>query len=235
MTSPVPLLPPEDRPEAASPGRPLIAILRGIEPREAPAVAEALVAAGIERIEVPLNSPEPLESVRLIAGAHPTALVGAGTVLSVQEVVRVSAAGGRLIVSPNTDVGVIRAARALEMQAWPGAYTATECFAALAAGATGLKVFPAAQLGPAGLKALRAVLPYETEVMAVGGVGPPDFEAWRAGGATGFGLGSSLYAPGMGPEEVGARAAEAVAAWDAGEVRRWAEAGEPPRGAGGEA
>ena len=144
-----------------------------------------------------------------------------------------AAAGGQMIVSPNADPDVIRAARALEMQSWPGAFTATECFAALAAGASGLKLFPAAQMGTGGLKALRAVLPYEAQVMAVGGVGPGDFEAWRAAGATGFGLGSALYAPGATPEEVGGRAAEAVAAWDAAEIRRWDAAGRAPEGGDG--
>ena len=233
MTTPAPVPPPQGTPEAAAPGRPLIAILRGIEPREAEAVAGALIEAGVERIEVPLNSPDPLASVEIMARAFgASVLIGAGTVLTVQDVVRVAAAGGQMVVSPNTDGDVIRAARALEMQSWPGAFTASECFAALAAGASGLKLFPAAQLGTAGLKALRAVLPYEAQAVAVGGVGPSDFEAWRAAGATGFGLGSSLYAPGATPEEVGARAREAVAAWDAAEIRRWDAAGRAPSGAG---
>ena len=234
MTIPAPVPPPVGTPEAAAPGRPLMAILRGIEPREAEAVAGALIEAGVERLEVPLNSPDPLASVEIMARAFgASVLIGAGTVLSVQDVVRVAAAGGQMIVSPNADPDVIRAARALEMQSWPGAFTATECFAALAAGASGLKLFPAAQMGTGGLKALRAVLPYEAQVMAVGGVGPGDFEAWRAAGATGFGLGSALYAPGATPEEVGGRAAEAVAAWDAAEIRRWDAAGRAPEGGDG--
>ena len=234
MTAPAPVPPPLGTPEAAAPGRPLMAILRGVEPREAVAIAAALIEAGIERIEVPLNSPDPLASIEAMAEAHGSStLIGAGTVLSVGDVVRVAAAGGQLIVSPNVDPDVIRAARALEMQSWPGAFTATECLAALAAGATGLKLFPAAQLGQGGLKALRAVLPYETQVVAVGGVGPGDFESWRAAGATGFGLGSSLYAPGATAEEVGERAREAVAAWDAAEIRRWDAAGRAPESPGG--
>ena len=229
MTTPAPVPPPIGTPEAAAPGRPLVAILRGLEPREAEAVAGALIEAGVERIEVPLNSPDPLASVEIMARAFGEAvLIGAGTVLSVGDVVRVAAAGGQMIVSPNTDPDVIRAARALEMQSWPGAFTATECLAALAAGASGLKLFPAAQLGTGGLKALRAVLPYEAQVIAVGGVGPGDFEAWRAAGATGFGLGSALYTPGAAPEEVGARAREAVKAWDAAEIRRWEAASRAP-------
>jgi 2-dehydro-3-deoxyphosphogalactonate aldolase len=198
--------------------RPLIAILRGIRPEEAVPVAEALVAAGITLIETPLNSPDPLESVRRMAGAlGERATIGAGTVLSVAEVRAVAEAGGRMVVSPNADPEVIRATREAGLTSWPGVFTATECFAALKAGATGLKLFPADLAGPAGLKALRAVLPPEAPVCAVGGVGPKDFATWRGAGAAGFGLGSSLYRPGDASETVAARAAEAVAAWDAAE------------------
>lgn len=195
--------------------RPLIAILRGIERREAADVAEALIDAGIDRIEIPLNSPDPFESIQRMATAHGEhALIGAGTVLSPEQVQSVSNAGGRLVVSPNCDEDVIKATRSLNMQSFPGVLTPTECFDALKWGADGLKVFPAFQMGIDGLKALRAVLPSETQVYMVGGVGPENFADWLKAGANGFGLGSFLYKPGDTAADVAAKAKDTVATWD---------------------
>lgn len=195
--------------------RALIAILRGLDPASAEAVGAALVEAGITRIEVPLNSPQPLVSIATLARAFgDVAEIGAGTVLTPAEVAAVADAGGRLIVSPNADPAVIQATKARGMASWPGVFTATECFAALAAGADGLKVFPAMLLGPEGLKAIRAVLPQAVPVYMVGGVAPESFAPWRAAGADGFGIGSALYAPGRDAAEVEARARTFVAAYD---------------------
>lgn len=195
--------------------RPLIAILRGLTPPEAIPVAEALITAGITSIEVPLNSPEAFVSIHLISNAFSEdAVIGAGTVLTVAEVAAVAAAGGRLIVSPNADPAVITATKALGLQSWPGIFTPTEAFAALAAGADGLKLFPANIAGPAGLQALRAVLPSGTRVYAVGGAGPDTFARWRAASADGFGIGTGIYTPGMHLPEIAARAKTIVAAYD---------------------
>ena len=195
--------------------RNLIAILRGITPDEATDACAALIAAGIDRIEVPLNSPDPFASIGRMAEAFGSnALIGAGTVLTPEDVQRVRDAGGDLVVSPNCDREVIERTVQLGMQSWPGVLTPSECFAALKHGATGLKVFPAFQMGTDGLKALRAVLPVEAQVFMVGGVGAENLADWIKAGANGFGLGSSLYKPGDSADDVAARAKEAVAAWD---------------------
>lgn len=174
----------------------VIAILRGITPDDAVPVMERLIETGMTKIEVPLNSPEPLVSIkRMVQAAQGRAMIGAGTVLRVSEVAQVAAVGGRLIVSPNTDAAVIAATRAAGLESWPGAMTPSECFVALAAGATGVKLYPADLIGPKGLKALRAVLPRDTRLYAVGGAGPDNFGQWLAAGADGFGIGTALAPP----------------------------------------
>ncbi|MEP1611688.1 MAG: 2-dehydro-3-deoxy-6-phosphogalactonate aldolase [Roseobacter sp.] len=195
---------------------PLIAILRGITAPEVCAVTQALLDAGITQIEVPLNSPKPLDSIRMIVRDFgDQALIGAGTVLSVKQVEQVADAGGKLIVSPNCDPEVIAATKKHDMQSWPGVFTPTEAFAAIKAGADGLKLFPGAMAGPAGLAAIRAILPKGTQVFAVGGAGPENFGDWIKASVDGFGLGSALYKPGLSPEDVGIRARAIVAAYSA--------------------
>ncbi|WP_170516342.1 2-dehydro-3-deoxy-6-phosphogalactonate aldolase [Ruegeria atlantica] len=195
--------------------RPIIAILRGLAPSDATDVGRALIDAGIDKIEVPLNSPDPLASIAVLANEFSDrALIGAGTVLTSQQVDMVSEVGGRLIVSPNCDPEVISHTHRLGLESWPGIFTPTEAFAALKAGATGLKLFPGALAGPTGLAALRAVLPEGTKVYAVGGAGPENFDLWIKASADGFGIGSALFKPGMTASEVAARAAHIVTAYD---------------------
>ncbi len=194
----------------------IVAILRGVKPEEVLKVAEALIASGIRAIEVPLNSPDPLSSIRLLAQAYgDSCICGAGTVLSAQQVDAVHAAGGTLIVSPNTDVQVISRAASLGLDVMPGFATATEAFTAIAAGARKLKLFPALSYGPRHVKALRAVLPPDVEIYAVGGVAAEDIGDWIAAGMHGIGVGSELFQPGRSAREVGERAAAIVAAFRA--------------------
>ena len=196
--------------------RNLIAILRGLEPGEAVAIGTTLVEAGITWIEVPLNSPQPLKSIAALQQAlGDVARIGAGTVLQPEEVRAVAATGATFIVSPNCDPRVIARTKDLGLGSYPGVFTASECFAALAAGADALKIFPAGVMGRAGLSAIRAVLPPATLVYAVGGVGPADFADWCAAGADGFGLGSALFKPGWTAARVGEAARDSAAAWDA--------------------
>jgi 2-dehydro-3-deoxyphosphogalactonate aldolase len=195
--------------------RNLVAILRGVTPDEVEDIGDALIGAGITTIEVPLNSPEPYKSIgRLARRFGPDALIGAGTVLSPLEVDNVLDVGGALVVSPNCDPAVI--ARTLEhkMVSMPGVFTATECFQAIAAGARTLKLFPGSMAGPEGLKALRAVIPPDIDFYAVGGASSDNLKQWIAAGAAGFGIGTSLFKPGMTADEVAARAGDLVAAYD---------------------
>ncbi len=192
----------------------LIAILRGIESAEAEAIGLELYAVGFRLIEVPLNSPDPLDSIRAMRAALPTdCLIGAGTVLDPEDCVRVQQAGGELIVMPHSDAAVIRAAKALGMASCPGVATPTEAYAALAAGADVLKMFPAEQLGPAVLKAWRAVLRPPIALAPVGGITPDNIAIYAQAGASGFGLGSALYKPGLSAAQVGQNARAFIAAW----------------------
>lgn len=186
---------------------PLVAILRGIRPDEAVSIGRVLADAGFRVLEVPLNSPQPMESIRrLTQSLGDGFLIGAGTVMTTAQVQEVAAAGGRLIVMPHADTVVIRAAKEADIVCVPGVATPTEAFAALAAGADGLKLFPADQVSPEALKAWRAVLPKELPVLPVGGITPDNMAAWLAAGAQGFGIGSALYAPGLDADEVASRA-----------------------------
>ncbi len=198
---------------------PLVAILRGITADAAVPVGRALAEAGFSIIEVPLNSPNAVESIRLLVDAlGERCLIGAGTVMSPEQVSAVAGVGGRLIVMPHSDPAVVRAAKAAGLACLPGVATPTEGFAALANGADGLKLFPAEQLGPVVVKAWRAVFPRQMPLMPVGGVTPDNMQSYVTAGADGFGLGSALYKPGHGPEQVATAAKAFVAAWQ--KVRR---------------
>ena len=191
----------------------VIAIIRGVRPEETLAVAEALHSAGVRIVEVPLNSPNPFESIRLLAANfHGRLFCGGGTILSESDVERVASAGGRLMVSPNTNPAVIHRAVAMGMIPFPGFGSASEAFAAIDAGARRLKLFPASTYGPDHLKALKAVLPTDVIVAPVGGVGAADMAVWRKAGASCFGIGSEIYKPGMAPDDVHSRAVELVRA-----------------------
>ena len=193
---------------------PLVAILRGLTPEESVDVGLALVGAGFRMLEVPLNSPRPFESIRrLVDALGDNYLIGAGTVLEPGYVKDIADAGGRLVVMPHADIAVIRAAKQAGLHCVPGVATPTEAFAALAAGADALKLFPAEQASPAVLKAWRAVLPADVAVLPVGGIAPDNMGPWLAAGAKGFGIGSSLYAPGRSAGDVAVRAREFADAW----------------------
>ena len=186
---------------------PLVAIIRGVTPDDAEATAKAILKAGIRIIEVPLNSPDPLKSISILAQRFgDVALIGAGTVLTTQQVGEVDEAGGALVVSPNVNADVIRATAAAGLVSCPGYFTPSEAFAALSAGATGLKLFPAEGASPAFLKGQRAVLPKEVPVLAVGGISPANMRPWLEAGASGFGLGSGLYKPGQSADETAEKA-----------------------------
>jgi 2-dehydro-3-deoxyphosphogalactonate aldolase len=203
--------------ERAYAALPLVAILRGVRPSEAEGIGAALYEAGFRMIEVPLNSPQPLESIALLARSLPDdALLGAGTVLSVDAVHGVRDAGGKLIVMPHADTEVIRAAKAAGMYCVPGAATPTEAFACVKAGADAVKLFPAELISPQLVRAMRAVLPPDLRLLPVGGITPDTMAEYRAAGVAGFGLGSALYKPGMSAATVGDNARAFVRAWQAG-------------------
>ena len=204
---------PHDTFEAALRQLPLVAILRGLTPAEAPAIGDALLEAGFRVLEVPLNSPDPLASIALLRQRCAGALVGAGTVLTPRQVNEVRDAGGELIVSPNFDAAVVAETARLGLVSLPGVATPSEAFGALAAGASGLKLFPAEAASPAVVKAWLAVLPRGTALMPVGGIAPATMATWRAAGATGFGIGSALYKPGKSAAAVAEDARAFVAAW----------------------
>jgi len=195
--------------------RNLVAILRGVKPEEVEEIGAALIEAGITLIEVPLNSPEPFDSIgRLVSRFGDDALIGAGTVLTTDDVDRIHDVGGKLVVSPNCDPAVISRTLEKGMVSMPGVFTPTECFQAIAAGARTLKLFPGSMAGPEGLKAIKAVMPSDVELYAVGGAAPDDLTDWVAAGAAGFGIGSYIFKPGMTAPDVASRAAKMIAAYD---------------------
>lgn len=195
--------------------RNIIAILRGLTPQEALPVTDALIAVGITRIEVPLNSPQPYDSIaKMVAHAADRAVIGAGTVLDTGAVERLQQIGAQMVVSPDCNPQVIAATKAAGMRSYPGVFSATEAFTALRCGADGLKFFPAFKLGIDGFRALKAVLPAEAATYAVGGVGPENFADWKAAGISGFGIGSNLFKPGMTVAEVADSAQAVVSAYD---------------------
>lgn len=195
--------------------RNIIAILRGITPPEVVPIAEALIDSGIDKIEVPLNSPDAFISIKaLVNSVGHRALIGAGTVLTPDDVHRLHRIGAQLIVSPDCNPRVIVATKQLGLQSFPGVMTPTECFTALRNGADGLKLFPGTLIGPAGLRALKAVLPDGVQTYAVGGANPSNFAEWRNAGVDGFGIGTALYAPGLSVDDITSRARDIVAAYD---------------------
>ena len=194
---------------------PLVAILRGLKPEEALEVGQAIVNAGFHILEVPLNSPDPLRSIQILAKAFPNALVGAGTVTTAQQVRDIKAAGGQLIVSPHLDDNVVCEAVNLGLISMPGVATPTEAFRAIALGAHGLKLFPAEMISPSVVKSMRAVLPSHVRLIPVGGIGAHNMADYRQCGASGFGIGSALYAPGKTVEAIGESAAAFVRVWHA--------------------
>ena len=204
---------PLDKFSAAMRQLPLVAILRGLAPAEAADIGDAIALPGFRLLEVPLNSPQPLDSIALLRARFPDALIGAGTVLTPQQVREVHAAGGELIVAPNFNAEVVAEATRLGLVSLPGVMTPTEAFGALAAGASGLKLFPAELASPAVVKALLAVLPAATLLLPVGGITPANMQAWRDAGAAGFGIGSALYKPGKPTAAVREDAMKFIAAY----------------------
>ena len=192
---------------------PLVAILRGLKPEEALEVGQVVVNAGFHILEVPLNSPDPLRSIQILAEAFPNALVGAGTVTTAQQVRDIKATGGQLIISPHLDDNVVCEAVNLGLISMPGVATPTEAFRAIALGANGLKLFPAEMISPSVVKSMRAVLPGHVRLIPVGGIGARNMADYRQCGASGFGIGSALYAPGKTVQAIGESAAAFVRAW----------------------